>query len=99
VRAPAHGSDGSYQHQRRGHARSIDDISVMFTEISVIGVAQSARAARVAGLQMFIDPEACTCCGACATECPVSAIYEEDDLPPEWQRYRELAEDFFRAPR
>jgi NAD-dependent dihydropyrimidine dehydrogenase PreA subunit len=54
------------------------------------------RAARIAGLQMFIDPEACTCCGACETECPVAAIFEEDDLPPEWRRYRELAEEFFR---
>jgi NAD-dependent dihydropyrimidine dehydrogenase PreA subunit len=56
----------------------------------------TARAARVAGLQMLIDPETCTCCGACATQCPVSAIFEEDELPSEWRRYRQLAIDFYR---
>lgn len=30
---------------------------------------------------LFIDPESCTDCGACAMECPVEAIYQEEDLP------------------
>ena len=33
--------------------------------------------------QMFIDPDACTGCGACVAVCPVDAIYDEDDVPAE----------------
>jgi len=54
------------------------------------------RARRVERLQMFIDPEECTSCGACASACPVSAIFDEDDLPADWLHYRALAAAFFR---
>ena len=39
---------------------------------------------------LFIDPDACTSCGACAAECPTEAIFEEYDVPEEWQGYVEL---------
>ena len=32
------------------------------------------------GKQLYIDPEVCVLCGACVPECPVSAIYEDEDL-------------------
>ena len=32
---------------------------------------------------LYIDPEECIDCGACVPECPVEAIYAEEDLPPE----------------
>jgi ferredoxin len=32
---------------------------------------------------MFIDPDVCIDCGACISECPVAAIYLDDDVPPE----------------
>ncbi|MEZ4445810.1 MAG: 4Fe-4S dicluster domain-containing protein [Polyangiaceae bacterium] len=32
--------------------------------------------------QLFINPEDCTCCGACEPACPWEAIYPEEDLPP-----------------
>lgn len=38
---------------------------------------------------LYIDPEVCIDCSACIPECPVQAIYEEDDLPDhlrEWVR-------------
>lgn len=31
--------------------------------------------------QLYIDPNECIDCGACAPECPVEAIYDEADLP------------------
>ncbi len=40
-----------------------------------------------AALQLYIDPETCIDCGACLPECPVDAIYREDDVPPEWEHY------------
>jgi ferredoxin len=30
---------------------------------------------------LYIDPEVCIDCSACIPECPVEAIYEEDDIP------------------
>lgn len=30
---------------------------------------------------LYIDPEVCIDCGACISECPVQAIFEEPDLP------------------
>ena len=35
--------------------------------------------------QLVIHPEECIDCTACVAECPVHAIYAEDDLPPEFQ--------------
>ena len=32
---------------------------------------------------LYIDPETCIDCGACVPECPVEAIYYEDDVPME----------------
>jgi NAD-dependent dihydropyrimidine dehydrogenase PreA subunit len=53
------------------------------------------RPRRLAGLQLYIDPESCTCCGACAPACPVDAIFDEVDLPDEWRHYQELNAQFF----
>jgi len=30
---------------------------------------------------LYIDPDVCIDCSACVPECPVEAIFEEDDLP------------------
>lgn len=48
-------------------------------------VPPAERAARFAGTQMFIDPDPCIDCGACLDECPVAAIYPDDEVPPEHQ--------------
>jgi ferredoxin len=36
---------------------------------------------------LFIDPYDCIDCGACVPECPVEAIYYEDNVPEEWQGF------------
>ena len=44
---------------------------------------------------LFIDPEECICCEACLPECPVEAIFSEDDVPEVWRDFvalnREMA--------
>jgi len=37
--------------------------------------------------QLFINPDECICCGMCESECPVNAIYDEFDVPEEYQVY------------
>ncbi len=37
---------------------------------------------------LYIDPDECIDCGACVPECPVEAIYDENELPDnlsEWK--------------
>jgi len=34
---------------------------------------------------LMIHPDECTSCGACETECPVEAIYEDCSIPDELQ--------------
>jgi len=49
----------------------------------------------VDGLQLYIDPDECIDCGACEPECPVEAIFDEDELPEEWMKYIEINKEFF----
>jgi ferredoxin len=39
---------------------------------------------------LAIDPDECIDCGACIDECPVNAIFPEEDLPEKWQEFLEL---------
>jgi len=39
---------------------------------------------------LVIDPDECIDCTLCVPECPVGAIYAEDDLPEDMQEYVEL---------
>jgi len=36
---------------------------------------------------LVIDPEECIDCALCEPECPVTAIYEEDDLPENQRKF------------
>jgi ferredoxin len=42
---------------------------------------------------LYIDPEHCIDCEACAPECPVEAIYPEASVPEKWQHYITLNAD------
>lgn len=39
---------------------------------------------------LIIHPDECIHCGACEPECPVDAIYEDDDVPSEWEGFVQL---------
>lgn len=47
---------------------------------------------------LYIDPGDCIDCEACVPECPVEAIFHEDNLPEKWVEYTaanaELWENF-----
>ena len=43
---------------------------------------------------LAINPDECIDCAACEPECPVEAIFPEDDLPDKWAEYKDLNEKF-----
>ena len=36
---------------------------------------------------LAIDPDECIDCGVCVDECPVNAIFSEDEVPEKWNEY------------
>jgi ferredoxin len=50
------------------------------------------------GTMFVIDPGECIDCGACVAECPVQAIYTDQDLPTGMGRFVELGTLFARDP-
>ncbi len=43
----------------------------------------------------YIQPDECVDCGACEPVCPVTAIFNKDDLPDAWQGYAQIEREFF----
>lgn len=44
---------------------------------------------------LYINPQECIDCGLCVDECPVKAIFPEDDLPEKWRNYVQLNVAYF----
>ena len=44
---------------------------------------------------LYIQPDECIDCGACAPECPVRAIFPKEDVPPQWATFIEKNADYF----
>lgn len=36
---------------------------------------------------LYIDPDNCIDCDACRVECPVDAIFYEENVPSEWHEF------------
>jgi ferredoxin len=39
---------------------------------------------------LAIHPDECIDCGACESECPTTAIFEESELPAKWAIYKDI---------
>lgn len=39
---------------------------------------------------LYIHPDECIDCEACVPECPVEAIFQEDNVPDEWKNYIQI---------
>ena len=46
--------------------------------------------------QLFIDPQECIDCAACEPECPVQAIFLQEDLPDNLAHYAKVNADYFK---
>jgi ferredoxin len=44
---------------------------------------------------LYIDPDECIDCDACVEACPVDAIFAEDQLPEEWQRFTKINAQYY----
>src|SRR5262245_1375964 len=47
--------------------------------------------------QLYIHPDECIDCGACEPECPVTAIFPEEDVPPQWKSFIAKNKDVFQS--
>ena len=47
--------------------------------------------------QLYIDPDECIDCGACEPECPVTAIFPEEDVPPDMVAFVEKNREVFNS--
>src|SRR3569832_344311 len=48
--------------------------------------------------QLYINPDECIDCGACEPECPVTAIFPEEDVPGQLKQYIEKNKTVFQSP-
>lgn len=44
---------------------------------------------------LYIDPAVCIDCGLCIDECPVRAIFREDEIPAEYVKFIQINADYF----
>ena len=47
--------------------------------------------------QLYIHPDECIDCGACEPECPVTAIFPEEDVPANLTSFIEKNKDVFNS--
>ncbi len=47
--------------------------------------------------QLYIDPNECIDCGLCEPECPVDAIFMEDEVPDQWKHFIQKNKDYSAA--
>ena len=45
---------------------------------------------------LYIDPDDCLDCDLCLHECPVKAIFPQEDLPAEWKDFAERNAAYYR---
>ena len=46
---------------------------------------------------LYIHPDECIDCGACEPECPVTAIFPEEDVPGNLKQYIEVNKEVFQG--
>ncbi|MCL4318381.1 MAG: ferredoxin family protein [Firmicutes bacterium] len=45
--------------------------------------------------QLYIEPDVCIDCGACVPECPVGAIFMEEDLSEKDRKFIQINQDYY----
>jgi NAD-dependent dihydropyrimidine dehydrogenase PreA subunit len=47
---------------------------------------------------LYIHPDECIDCGACEPECPVTAIFPEEDVPANQVQFVQINREIFKSP-
>jgi ferredoxin len=47
------------------------------------------------GRMLYINPDECIDCGACAPACPTDAIYWDEELPSDKENFKKINKEFF----
>lgn len=48
---------------------------------------------------LYINPETCIDCDVCVAQCPVEAIYADDQVPEQWEEYTQInADEYAKYP-
>ena len=55
----------------------------------------NGETSKLAGVQLYINPDECIDCFACQDECPVEAILADDEIPDNWEHFIEKNAEFF----
>ena len=42
---------------------------------------------------LYINPDTCIDCDVCVAQCPVEAIYPDDQVPEKWEEYTQINAD------
>jgi NAD-dependent dihydropyrimidine dehydrogenase PreA subunit len=67
-----------------------------FYDVELAELGLSATAARPDLTKMLIiNPDECIDCGLCVPECPVAAIFPQDDVPPGDAKFIEINKNWF----
>ncbi|MGZ8563147.1 MAG: indolepyruvate ferredoxin oxidoreductase subunit alpha [Candidatus Limnocylindria bacterium] len=48
--------------------------------------------------KLYVDPDSCIDCGACADACPNEAIFRSDELPAQWTPFARIDATWYRDP-
>lgn len=59
------------------------------------GGEEALRAKYGEKIQLYIDPIECISCGACEPQCPVQAIFEDEETPEKWSEFIDINAKFF----
>ncbi len=65
----------------------------MFTDCVTVCPVDCFYGNRETDKMIYINPDECIDCGACIPECPVEAIFPEDEVPEDQQKYTQINAD------
>ena len=74
-----------------------DTACITVCPVDCIHPTKAEEQAFEAAEMLYIDPDTCIDCGLCVDECPVKAIFPQEDLPAEWTEFVERNASYYKT--